>query len=185
MDTGVDRSPSIIHKKDPAPIASIDINTIKRKLRSYHIDRNPEYFGFGIILHTDKDREQDSLNENAFLLYPSLEIEKNSPADVTGLQTGQHLIAVNGKFINKDYKTINSLAQAIDDSYYQRGSTDFLVLDQETWESIKSDQSLLNELANLSINDLQSLAPTSPQTSQKPKRKFIRFLPHSCCLIAL
>ena len=73
-------------------------NSIKSKLKSYHIDRNPEYFGFGIILHTDKEKEQDGET----LSYPCLEIEKNSPADVSGLKNGQRLIAVNNEFINED-----------------------------------------------------------------------------------
>lgn len=130
-----------------------DANSIKSKLKSYHIDRNPEYFGFGIILHTDKEKEQDGEN----LSYPSLEIEKNSPADASGLKTGQRLIAVNNQFINREFKTINSLAQAIDDCYYQRGSTDFLVLEEEVWESIKTEQTILTSLTSVNTNELHTV----------------------------
>jgi hypothetical protein len=147
---------------------SEDSNSIKSKLKSYHIDRNPEYFGFGIILHTDKEKEQDGET----LSYPCLEIEKNSPADVAGLKNGQRLIAVNNEFINREFKSINSLAQAIDDCYYQRGSTDFLVLDEEVWESIKTEQTIIHSLTTITTSELHKVQTNEQIVSLKPKGMF-------------
>jgi hypothetical protein len=80
------------------------------------------------------------------MFYPSLEIVPDSPADVSTLKNGQRLIAVNGKYINKDFTTIDDLAKAIDDSYYQKGSIEFTVVPHEEWSTIKNDQSILNSL---------------------------------------
>ena len=161
--------PSIIVSSLAKP--TVDEDSVKSKLKNYHIERNPEYFGFGIILHTDKDKEH--LGEN--LSYPSLEIEKSSPADASGLKTGQRLIAVNCKLLNKDFKNINELAQAIDDAYYQRGSTDFVVLDEEVWDAIKSERTVLLILTSLTPDELKAKA--KPQESvvqpQKPIGSYI------------
>jgi hypothetical protein len=119
----------------------------KTKPKVYRVDRNPEYFGFGIILHTDRESKQPSgSGQMSKMFYPSLEIVPDSPADVSALKNGQRLVAVNGKYINKDFNTIDELAKAIDDSYYQKGSIDFTVVGPDEWNRIKNDQPVLNKL---------------------------------------
>ena len=116
-------------------------------LKTYHVEKIEDYFGFGIILHTDKERNQKEKQD--YVSFPKLEVQENSPAALCGLQNDHVLVAVNNKFICKDFETIESLAYGIDESYYQVGSADFSILETSVWEIIKNDQTILKSLVGL------------------------------------
>jgi hypothetical protein len=140
-------------------------------LRKYHVEKNDNYFGFGIILHTERDDDDDD-DESYQVYYPILEIENSSPALTAGLTTDQRLIAVDGKYINTDLKTIENLAQCIDECYYMKGYADLLVIEPEDWEKIKDNNDLLvslcepkensnkNEQEQESVDDQESIDET-------------------------
>jgi len=116
-------------------------------LKTYIVEKSPNYFGFGIILHTEKD--DDDENE---VYFPLVEIEKNSPAETAGLQNNQRLIAVDNQYINTDLKTVEELAELIDDCFYTKESAEVIVLDPEVWDLIKDDNDLMISLYEILEN---------------------------------
>lgn len=133
----------LFFKKEPEQL-QFTPDSLKDQLKSYVIRRDDNFFGFGIILHTDKE------------IFPKLEVEPKSPAVEAGLQNDQRLIAVNNKYLNRDFKTITALAQEIDDSYYQRGYAEFLVLDADIWALVEGDQELVDSLSNDDVNNINN-----------------------------
>lgn len=105
-----------------------------------------DFFGFGIVLHTEKDG--NAIDDDNILFYPSIEIEDKSPAYFAGLKNDQRLIAIDNKYIKKHISSIQALVQGIDESYYQRGLIEFSVIDPEIWNIIKNKLHLLNFLYN-------------------------------------
>jgi len=104
------------------------------------------------------------------LVYPLVEIEANSPAEEAGMRNGQRVVAVNGGFVNKDFKILEDVVAAIEDSYYTRNFTDITVIDPELWHDCMENPSYAAELARYTI-----VSPTKGKTRVKTITNLLNF----------
>jgi membrane-associated protease RseP (regulator of RpoE activity) len=116
----------------------------RNRLRTYSLHKSQVFYGYGIAFHTEAI--QPSLNEHK-LVYPFIEIESDSPAENVGMKYGQRVVAVNGAFVNREFKTIEDIVAAIEDSYINRDFTDLTVLEPETWLQCMEEPMRAAELA--------------------------------------
>ena len=159
-ETPVEKSESSI---DNEPEAVNEIKDLKNHLKVYRIEKTKSFFGFGIILHTEKS-ENDEENETFF---PLVEIEKGSPAQMAGLKSNQRIIAVDGYYINSDLKTVEELAQLIDRCYYENLSSEVVLIDSEIWDRIKDNDELMLSLFEILESSLnKTLTSEVDNTSQ-------------------
>ena len=127
------------------PNTAINDNYIKSKLKTYIVRKNPNYFGYGIILHAE------TVDENE-IYFPFIEIEDYSPAMTAGLQNKQRLIAVDNQYINTDLKTVESLASLIDECFYTKDRAEVIVLESEDWDLISENNDLMLSLYEILAN---------------------------------
>ena len=118
---------------------------LAKEMRTYNLYKSQHFFGYGIAFHT----EDISISKPEHkLVYPLIEIEANSPADQAGMKNYQRVVAVNGEFVNKDFRTLEDLVQSIEESYYSRDYTEVTVLDSNLWEDFMENPELAAKLAN-------------------------------------
>lgn len=122
----------------------MDNPKLEDKLRTYSLYKSQHYFGYGIAFHTESIPATLPSHK---LVYPLVEIEPSSPADESGMRNGQRVVAVNGGFVNKEFRTLEDVVQAIEDSYYTRNFTDITVIDPELWHDCMENPNLAAELA--------------------------------------
>ena len=127
-------------------IDAMDNPKLEDKLRTYSLRKSQHYFGYGIAFHTESIPATLPSHK---LVYPLVEIEANSPADEAAMQNGQRVVAVNGAFVNKEFRTLEDVVQAIEDSYYTRNFTEITVIDPDLWHECMQNPSYAAELARL------------------------------------
>lgn len=126
-------------------VTAMDNPQLNENLRTYSLYKSEQFFGFGIAFHTEDIAISESYHK---LVYPLIEIEPQSPADDAGMRNGQRVVAVNGEFVNKDFKTLEDVVQAIEDSYYSRNFTEITVLEPQHWDEFLENPSLAAQLAS-------------------------------------
>ena len=126
-------------------VKAVHLQSLREKLRTYSLYKSEHFNGYGINIHTESI--QPTLDEHK-LVYPLVEIEPNSPASDSGMKFGQRVVAVNGKFVNEEnFRTLEDVVQAIEDSYYSRNFTDITVLDEQLWIEFMENPHLAAQLA--------------------------------------
>ena len=126
-------------------VYAVHVAKLSEQLRTYSLYKSNHFFGYGIAFHTESI--QPTLDSHK-LVYPLIEIEPNSPASDSGMKFGQRVVAVNGQFVNSDFRTLEDVVQAIEDSYYSRNFTDITVLDEKLWTQFTENPELAHSLAN-------------------------------------
>jgi hypothetical protein len=99
-----------------------------------------ENSGYGITFLTEPI--QPYLPEHK-LVYPFLEVDKDSVAYKAGIKYGQRLIAVNDYFINKDLNRMSELVAYVEFSYKFNECTEFKVIDPDVWFRLMNNPSYL------------------------------------------
>ena len=140
-------------------VLAMDNPELNDKLRTYSLYKSPHFFGYGIAFHTE--RIQPSLASHK-LVYPLIEIESQSPAEEAGMRNGQRVVAVNGAYVNADFKSLEDVVQAIEDSYYSRNFTDITVLDPALWAEFMQSPESAARLADYK-------RPATPQPQPQPQ----------------
>ena len=126
-------------------VKAVHLQSLLKQLRTCSLYKREHFFGYGIAFHTESI--QPTLDEHK-LVYPLVEIEPNSPASDSGMKFGQRVVAVNGKFVNEEnFRTLEDVVQAIEDSYYSRNFTDITVLDEQLWIEFMENPHLAAQLA--------------------------------------
>ncbi len=130
-------------------VQTFDTNpAMAEKAKTCKLYNSEHFFGYGIAFHT----EDISISKpDHKLVYPLIEIEANSPAEEAGLQNYQRVIAVNGKYVNKDFGSLEDVVQSIEDSYYSRNNTEITVIDSELWDSLMENPQLAASLSKPNI----------------------------------
>ena len=147
-------------------VEAVHNQELSEKLRTYSLYKNQHFFGYGIAFHTENI--QPTLAEHK-LVYPLVEIESHSPAEDAGMKYGQRVVAVNGEFVNKDFRSLDDVVAAIEDSYYSRNFTDITVLDPHLWNDFMENPHLAASLAQKNKVTIQQTAmPDSVSIPVKP-----------------
>lgn len=121
---------------------------LNQQMHTYNLYKSQHFFGYGIAFHT----EDISISKPEHkLVYPLIEIEANSPADEARMKNYQRVVAVNGEFVNKDFRTLEDVVQSIEDSYYTRDFTEITVIDPQLWEAFMENPDLAAKLANYKL----------------------------------
>ena len=108
------------------------------------MNEEEDFFGYGIAFHT----EDISISKPEHkLVYPLIEIEENSPAAKSGMKMYQRVVAVNGEYVNKGFRSLEDVVQSIEDSYYTRDFTEISVIDSHLWETLMENPKIAAELA--------------------------------------
>ena len=122
--------------------------SMAEKTRTCKLYNSEHFFGYGIAFHT----EDISISKpHHKLVYPLIEIEANSPAEDAGLQNYQRVVAVNGKYVNKEFGSLEDVVQSIEDSYYSRDNTEITVIDSEFWDALLENPQLAASLATKTV----------------------------------
>ena len=117
-------------------ILAMDNPELSQNLKTYNLYKSEHFFGYGIAFHT----EDISISKPSHkLVYPLIEIESHSPADEVGMKNYQRVVAVNGEFVNKDFRSL-------EESYYNRDYTEITVLDSELWDEFMESPKLAADL---------------------------------------
>jgi hypothetical protein len=136
-------------------VTAMENPQLNENLRTYSLYKSEQFFGYGIAFHTEDIAISEPYHK---LVYPLIEIESQSPADEAGMRNGQRVVAVNGEFVNRDFKTLEDVVQAIEDSYYSRNFTEITVLEPHFWDEFMENPSLAAQLA-------ANIKPKQPSTS--------------------
>jgi hypothetical protein len=137
-------------------IAMNDPKFSNSNLRTFSLHKSQHFFGYGIAFHT----EDISISKPSHkLVYPLIEIEQHSPAEEAGMQNFQRVVAVNGEFVNKEFKTLEDVVQSIEESYYNRNFTEITVIDSNLWNNLMENPKLAAELSKAQLK--------SPSSSSK------------------
>jgi hypothetical protein len=126
-------------------VTAMENPQLNESLRTFSLYKSEHFFGYGIAFHTEDIAISEPYHK---LVYPLIEIENQSPADEAGMKNGQRVVAVNGEFVNKAFKTLEEVVQAIEDSYYSRNFTEITVLEPNYWDEFMENPSVAAELAN-------------------------------------
>jgi len=129
-------------------VTAMENPQLNESLRTFSLYKSEHFFGYGIAFHTEDIAISEPYHK---LVYPLIEIENQSPADEAGMKNGQRVVAVNGEFVNKAFKTLEEVVQAIEDSYYSRNFTEITVLEPNYWDEFMENPSVAAELANFSF----------------------------------
>lgn len=70
------------------------------------------------------------------------------------MRNGQRVVAVNGSFVNREFKVLEDVVEAIEDSYYSRNFTDITVIDPELWHEFMDNPSYAANLARYNLVDM-------------------------------
>lgn len=126
-------------------VVAMDNPQLNEQLRTYSLYKSEQFFGYGIAFHTEDIAISEAYHK---LVYPLIEIEPQSPAEEAGMRNGQRVVAVNGEFVNKHFKTLEDVVQAIEDSYYSRNFTEITVLEPQFWEEFMESPEVAAQLAS-------------------------------------
>ena len=126
-------------------VTAMENPQLNESLRTFSLYKSEHFFGYGIAFHTEDIAISEPYHK---LVYPLIEIENQSPADDAGMKNGQRVVAVNGEFVNKEFKTLEDVVQAIEDSYYSRNFTEITVLEPNFWDEFMENPGVAAELAN-------------------------------------
>ena len=100
---------------------------LKPNLKTYSVNIAKNYSGFGVDFI--EENLPPTLPEHK-LVFPYIKIDSKSPADYANMKTGQRLVDINGRRINKDLKCIKEVRQAVENS---QNSIDLTVMDENVW----------------------------------------------------
>ena len=121
-------------------LSAIDANSeLRSRLKVHSVQKQEPFIGFGMSLVDEHTRPYLPTHK---LVYPAIEVEDGSPAALAGMQSGQRIVAINGSFINRELPTIDSVAEAIDQSYYKNSVTVFTVIDPVFWADLMMNAKL-------------------------------------------
>ena len=125
------------------------MNTIETlELKYYTIHKHNEFAISGIVFNTE---EITSYEPGQRLVFPLFEVVPESPAEFCGLISGQRVVAVNDTFINKELKSLDDVAYAVEESYETRGLVELKVIDQSTWHHFMDNPQLAVDLTTKSL----------------------------------
>ena len=148
-------------------VIAMDNPELSENLRTYSLYKSEVFFGYGIAFHTEDIPPSKPSHK---LVYPLIEIEAQSPADDAGMRNGQRVVAVNGGYVNREYRTLEEVVQSIEDSYYSRNFTEITVLEPQHWNEFMENPGLAKDMANPS----RKVKPASgEQTAQIFAEKII------------
>ena len=122
------------------------INTnpeLRSQLRTVDLYKSESYFGYGIAFHTEAIPPTKPSHK---LVYPYIEVEPYSPAEEAGLENGHRVVAVNGKYVNRDLATLEDIVECIEESYYSQSKTTVTVLDKNSWNEFMINPKLAADL---------------------------------------
>lgn len=121
-------------------LSAIDANSaLRSQLKRYSVQKQEPFIGFGMSLVEEHTRPYLPAHK---LVYPAIEVEEGSPAASAGMQSGQRVVAINGLFINRELPNIDSVAGAIDESYFNNSVTVFTVIDPVFWADLVANAKL-------------------------------------------
>lgn len=108
----------------------------RNKLKTVEIYKQEPFVGFGLSILAEPIAPCQA---NHKLVYPLIEAEEGSPAQLSGLEYGHRIVAIDGAFVNRELRTLTEVGEAIDDSYYQNESTRLTVMDAVMWQNFLDD----------------------------------------------
>ncbi len=130
-------------------VHALDNPEMNKEIHTYNLYKDQDFFGYGIAFHT----EDISISKPEHkLVYPLIEIEDNSPAAKSGMKNYQRVVAVNGDYVNKEFRSLEDVVQSIEDSYYTRDFTEISVIDSQLWETLMENPDVAARLAKFKLN---------------------------------
>jgi len=130
-------------------VNAIENPEFNKQVHTYNLYKEQDFFGYGIGFHSE---DISTSKPEHRLVYPLIEIEDNSPAAKAGMKNYQRVVAVNGEFVNKDFKTLVDVVNSIEDSYYSREFTEISVIDSQLWETLMENPEIAVKLANYKLS---------------------------------
>ena len=130
-------------------IVAMENPELSQNLKKYNLYKSEHFFGYGILFYAE-----DTLHQTTHrLVYPRMGIESRSPAEEMGMSDDQRLVAVNGKFVNKELKCLGDVIRTIEESYFREEHTvlEITALDQIYWKEFMKNPQLVVDLANFKI----------------------------------
>lgn len=115
-------------------------------MKTFSLRKIEEFFGYGIAFHTEKINSSQPEHK---IVYPLIEAESGSPAELAGIKNGQRMVAVNLLFMNRDLESLEEAVAAIEDSYYARETTEITVMEAEFWEECMKNPNLAAAVAEV------------------------------------
>ena len=94
----------------------------------------------GIKLKKEND---DSTLLKKFLIFPSIQVTRNSPAEKAGLKNDQRIVAVNRRYVNNELARITDIIESIYNEYFKDQSLSLIVFEPEDWNLLLNDPSLI------------------------------------------
>ena len=140
-----------------------------KKLKSYKLSKNPRYG----ISFKKVDIQKTDLSHK--FVYPKLLIVAKTPSSKAGMKKGQRLIAVNGKYVNKQLHNLDDILDEIDSL---ETVTELTVIDQNIWNSLMENPSLDFKQSNIILEEGQSLG-MGMNTNTDPKHKIVEIVSDS------
>lgn len=127
---------------------------MQKNLETHRIYNRDSFFGYGMSFH--QEPISPSL-PNHKLVYPRIEIEPDSPSVDAGLETNQRVVAVNNKYVNEHFHSLDDVAQEIEESYYDKHFTDITVMSADLWSKIISNPIYVSEIVKISPEPVQAI----------------------------
>lgn len=127
---------------------------MQTNLETRRLYNRESFFGYGMSFH--QEPISPSLPHHK-LVYPRIEIEPDSPSVDAGLVTDQRVVAVNNKFVNEQFHTLDDVAQEIEESYYSKNYTDITVMKADLWSKLFNNQIHVSEIVKMSPEPVQAI----------------------------
>ncbi|RMZ94649.1 Na(+) H(+) exchange regulatory cofactor NHE-RF3, partial [Brachionus plicatilis] len=86
-----------------------------------------------------------------------IEIEPDSPSVDAGLETNQRVVAVNNKYVNEKFYTLDDVAQEIEESYYDKHYTDITVMSADLWSKLINSPIHISEIVRVSPETVEAV----------------------------
>jgi hypothetical protein len=122
-------------------IVAMENPSLNQILKKYKLTNSKNLYNSGISFQNE---ETSKLQPNQKLVYPLIKVKKYSPAHEAGMKSFQRVVAVNDKYVNKEFHTLENIIEYLDESFYKREFTEIKVLDPEIWRNIMVNNNLVN-----------------------------------------
>ena len=117
-------------------------NLINKLTRTYNVYKSEYFTDFGINIQNQKTMSPST----SILVFPSINVDSRSPAKKAGMQNNQRIVAINGKYVNKELNCLNDVCEALERSNNSKESIELIVISSQLWESFIENPKILNSL---------------------------------------
>lgn len=122
---------------------------ISKITRTYNVYRSEYFQDLGINI-----QEQETIlkRPSDLLVYPTIKIDDRSPAAKAGMQNNQRIVAVDGKYLNKELGTLHDVYETLNESYLSKDCIEIIVISSQLWESFIENPKILAAMSNRDLS---------------------------------